>query len=390
MRRYDLNHIDPMKKRILLFALAIPLIAAPILLVVASASSGPSLLRIASPESTSPTADDAVPRVFVQESEYDFGVMDPLQSASHAFVIRNQGDGPLRLRRGSTTCKCTLSEVDTRLIPPGGSGEVVLTWNTGRKHQRYDHSATVLTNDPERPELQLHVRGVVRADLRAEPETLVLMRVEPNQPSRVSGLVYTQLPAPFEIVHASCTLDGSSVSFEPASPAALEDLAATGGRQIHVELPTGLDSGQVDGMVQLTVRREGQETDETVEIPLVAQVLRRLAVYGPAVDETGTVDLGRLRPGQGAKHRLLLKVRDEQPEIIVRGIEVEPAFIQVKVTPYHTATSAAGLYHLDIEVPTDAPECVLLGPDAGLIRIEIDHPRIPDLSLNVQLLVKRL
>jgi hypothetical protein len=313
-----------MRKRILVLALAIPLLAAPFLLVMVSTASGPALLRIANLEPSPPTQEDPPPRVVVPEPEHEFGVMDPLQSASHAFALHNQGEGPLRLWRGSTTCKCTLSEIDKRVIPPGESGEVVLTWNTGRKHQRYDHSATVMTNDPERPELQLHVRGVVRADLRAEPEELILTRVEPNQPSRISGLVYTQLPKPFEIVHASCTLDGSSVSFEPASSAALEELAATGGYRIHVELPAGLSSGQVDGMVQLTARREGAETDETLEIPLVAKVLRRLAVYGPAVDETGTVDLGRLRPGQRAKHRLLLKVRDEQPEIVVRRSRSSP------------------------------------------------------------------
>jgi hypothetical protein len=62
----------------------------------------------------------------------------------------------------------------------------------------------------------------------------------------------------------------------------------------------------------------------------------------------------------------------------------------VQVTPYQTATSAAGLYHLDIEVPEDSPECVLLGPDTGLIHIDIDHPRIIELSLKIRLLVKRL
>jgi hypothetical protein len=380
-----------MKKPFVLLAILIPLLGVPLLLVVAATTSGPEFLRIANPDSHPSEAEHAsLPHIVVPEPEHDFGVMDPLQSASHVFVIHNRGEGPLRLWRGSTTCKCTLSEIDKRVIPPGESGEVVLTWNTGRKHQRYDHSATVMTNDPERPELRLHVRGVVRADLRADPEELILTRVEPNQPSRISGLVYTQLPKPFEIVQASCTLDGSTVLFEPASSVQLADLAATGGYRIDVELPAGLDSGQVDGMVQLTARREGEETKETLEIPLVAKVLRRLAVYGPAVDETGTVDLGRLRPGQGAKHRLLLKVRDEQPEIIVRGITVEPAFIQVQVTPYQTATSASGLYHLDIEVPTDSPDCVLLGPDTGSIRIDVDHPRITDLSLKIRLAIKKL
>jgi hypothetical protein len=381
-----------MKKRILFVAVAIFLLAVPLVLVVASTTAGPALRRIANwePQVSSPSApEERFPRAVVPEPVYDFGVMDPLQTATHAFVIHNHGAGPLRLRRGSTTCKCTLSEIDRRVIAPGESAEVALSWNTGRKYERYDHRATVLTNDPQQPELQLRIRGVVRADLRAEPQELILARVEPNKPSRISGIVYTQLTTPFEIVRACCTIDGSSVSFEPAAPSILADLAAIGGYRIDVELPAGLSSGRLGAMVQLTARREGDKHEETLEIPLVANVIRRLAVYGPGIDETGTVDLGRLKPGEGTKRRLVLKVRDELPEIGVRDIDVDPSFLRVDVTPYETATSTAGLYHLDIEVPADAPECVLLGSEPGSIRIDVDHPRIDDLSLYVRLLIQR-
>src|SRR5688572_22921904 len=78
-------------------------------------------------------AKTVTPQAVTDETEFDFGVMDPLTMGSHVFVIRNAGDAPLRLQAGPTSCKCTLSNVAQNEIPPGGSGEVRLEWNSGRK-----------------------------------------------------------------------------------------------------------------------------------------------------------------------------------------------------------------------------------------------------------------
>jgi len=380
-----------MNRRTILLTLAIPVLGAPLLLVLASHSPRRSTELRNSPAelAASPADVAAAPRAVVIEPEYNFGIMDPLQEASHAFAIRNDGAGPLELRLGSTTCKCTLSKISQRVIQPGESGEVVLTWNSGRKHPYYDHGATILTNDPTRPQLQLRVRGVVRVQLRAAPTEILLPRVEPDQPSAGSCLIYTQLKTPFQIVQVSCTLDGSQVSFQPATPAALAELEATSGYRVDVQLPAGLPQGQVQGMVQIAFQRDGEQTVETIEVPLIARVLRRLAIYGPAIDGTGTIDLGVVPQGQGAKQRLLMKVRDEEPLLSVREIVVQPSFVKVQITPYKTETTAAGLYHLDIELPPDAPECVYHGSQLGELRMGIDHPRIPDLTLKIRLAVKR-
>jgi hypothetical protein len=110
-------------------------------------------------------------------------------------------------------------------------------------------------------------------------------------------------------------------------------------------------------------------------------VIRRLAVYGPGIDDTGTVDMGILAPRQGRKRRLFMKLRDEQPEMVVERIETTPDFLQVSVTPYRADSRATGLYRLDIAIPADAPECGYRGTELGKIRLAIDHPRVEELTL---------
>src|SRR5690349_13929374 len=70
----------------------------------------------------------AGPRVEVPELHYDYGSMQRGTSKSHEFLIRNVGTAPLTLRAGTTTCKCTLSQVPTAPVPPGGSTKVKVEW----------------------------------------------------------------------------------------------------------------------------------------------------------------------------------------------------------------------------------------------------------------------
>src|SRR5262245_54569687 len=52
------------------------------------------------------------------ETEFDFGTQNPNSTARHDFTIRNTGTAPLKLRVGSTTCKCTVSDVKDKVVAP--------------------------------------------------------------------------------------------------------------------------------------------------------------------------------------------------------------------------------------------------------------------------------
>src|SRR5688500_8060497 len=69
------------------------------------------------------------PRVAVVNGEmHDFGKMDRNAKESHAFIIRNEGDAPLKLEKGETTCKCTVSDLKGNSLAPGEETEVLLEW----------------------------------------------------------------------------------------------------------------------------------------------------------------------------------------------------------------------------------------------------------------------
>jgi hypothetical protein len=119
-----------------------------------------------------------------------------------------------------------------------------------------------------------------------------------------------------------------------------------------------------------------------LELPISGRVLRRLAVYGDGLQDNGVVDLGVHPPGHPWRHRLLLKVRDQEADLRLTRVQTQPAFVQVSLAPYGTE-SGARLYHLDLSIPADAPECIYRGAQLGQLELAFDHPRIKDLRLEL-------
>lgn len=120
------------------------------------------------------------------------------------------------------------------------------------------------------------------------------------------------------------------------------------------------------------------------------RLAKRLAVYGAQIDEKGVVDFGVLPAGQGAKAKLLLRVRDEDPKIKVRAITVQPDFVKADVTPFvdSTGVAKAGLYHFNVEVPPSAPVCNHMGLHQAPVELKIDHPRISGVTIKLNFAVK--
>ena len=74
----------------------------------------------------------------------------------------------------------------------------------------------------------------------------------------------------------------------------------------------------------------------------------------------------------------------------LREIRVRPDFVKVAVRPYSGAAEGVkpGLYHFEIEVPQDAPECHHLGVHQGQVVVEFDHPRVQNVAVKLNFAVK--
>ncbi len=331
--------------------------------------------------------DEPTARAEAAETEYNFGLMDPLTMGSHAFVVRNTGDAPLKLQAGPTSCKCTLSDVSDQAIPPGGESRVTVQWNTGRKNKFYAHDATIYTNDPTRRRLTFAVRGTVRVQLAVDPPAAVFERIKPDQPAHQKILVYSQTWDDVELADLQSSLAGLTWEIEPADNETLAKYEAQSAYWIQLTTPGALPEGTFSEWLQFRVVPAGAP-DEAVEhqVAVSGKTLRRLAVYGPGIDAEGTVAFGAVSRAAGAKKRLLMKVRDPEAELAVNRIRTTPEFLSVRVVPGAEAATK-GLHYLELEVPPGAPRSDFLSGSPATILIEFEHPRIRQLELTAQFAV---
>lgn len=329
------------------------------------------------------------PRAVAEQTVYDFGTMNPLTVGEHRFTIRNEGAGALLLRSGGTTCKCTLAKLPTQPIAPGESAEVRLQWNTGRDPS-YDHGATILTNDPQRPRIELRVEGRVQVLCDAIPSEVTFPAQDPDCTSTARVEIYSRTWDRFEITGGSSNVMGVTWNAQPLASQRCQELSATCGYVVELTAPADLPKGEFQGVLQLNLlpESEGESLEPRVfEIEFSGQMHSRLTVFGTSQGDADVIQLGTVSTGQSLHRRLVMRVRDRQlPTVDEIHIQTDPPHLEATVTRKESS-SVSGLYLLDLRVPAGAPAGAYTGVRQASVRIAVDHPRLEALQLPVEFAV---
>ena len=138
------------------------------------------------------------------ETTHDFGAVTLGSKGSHVFVIKNEGQGPLRVRTGKTSCsQCTVGGVSREDdIPPGESVDVTIKWEIKSPNEKFRQWAEVHTTDPDNKRIELSIEGRVDRPLRLTPEDVwVVGDLLPDVPTVVRGTLYS-------LILDEVTLDG--------------------------------------------------------------------------------------------------------------------------------------------------------------------------------------
>ena len=237
------------------------------------------------------------PRAEVPETEHTFGTIGTGSGGSYRFAIRNTGGGPLTLTRGSTSCSCTVSEFESaeggspdakKLVPPDEETFVTVQWKGKPPGGPFRQQATILTDDPRRPEVVFVVQGTVVPTWRAIPESIVLPRLTASASQRASATIFTYGEGRPELDHVSIDHPQAAQFFSlAATPLSAEEIAAepgaSGGFRIDVEIKPGLPLGRLRQMIAATFR-----LPEAViaEIPIEGNVGGDLVLAGPGWDSS--------------------------------------------------------------------------------------------------------
>ena len=344
-------------------------------------------------------ADREGPRVVVDREEHHFGGLDVNVAGRHEFVFSNAGKGPLVLSRGRSTCGCCTCVCSVRLpqeaIAPGESGKVALEWISKLYVGPFRQTATILTNDPRRGEVTLHVAGRFKGPVGVVPSQLRFSRVPPDQPATAKLRLHSYLIKPLEIVGYELadphTAEHFEVAWEPLTLGQLEEEPeARGGYMLRVTVRPGLPQG---AFRQRIVINTSSESAPTVEIPVEGVVAGDVSIVGRGWNSrTGTLAMGTVRSRQGAVWSLIILVRGRRAkDVKFELVRIVPDLLEVELgATTYIAASALSQTRLTIRIPPGSPPATHLGSDQGEpghLTLRTNHPEAPELRLLVRFAV---
>ena len=83
------------------------------------------------------------------ESEFDFGTVDDGEKVNHNYKFTNTGSEPLIISNAKGSCGCTVPSWPKEPIPPGGTGEIQVQFDSKNKKGRQTKRVTITANtDP--------------------------------------------------------------------------------------------------------------------------------------------------------------------------------------------------------------------------------------------------
>ncbi len=115
------------------------------------------------PVNPQPAAQTAgVPRLEVSTNVWDFGEKWAGEKAETVITLTNVGDAPLKIDKVKSSCGCTVAKVTKKLLQPGESEGVKVTYSTKKRTAKVTQKIRVHTNDPANPVTVIEVKGRVR------------------------------------------------------------------------------------------------------------------------------------------------------------------------------------------------------------------------------------
>lgn len=344
------------------------------------------------------------PKAVFVDMEHDFGMMRMLESGSHVFVVRNEGEAPLVLKTGETSCQCTIGELSENIVAPGESTNIELKWTVKKPAPRFQHSADIWTNDPDNLSVPLMISGFIGRDVMVLPEgSWSFGTLDTINDVSFEGLIVSQTFAEMKLVEASIDSEDFSVEIEKmdqeeidrryrnseftdSTMASGEPPRPVSGYLLTVkpirEIPVGLFSERLEFTVKLNDSapevKEGFEVTGTRAGPFDFLPLPGCRWNKQLM----LMSAGIFNADEGKKMGLILVVRGGEEQLQVSDTTADPDWIKVS-TELMDKVGNASRVKIHVEFPPGCPRVVRRVQNLASISLKTNHPDARDIKLKL-------
>jgi hypothetical protein len=255
--------------------------------------------------------------------------------------------------------------VTARSIPPGGRGEIEVTFNGLGRPGHQEKTVTVLSNDPQTQSLILTIRAMVLTQLGVEPKIADLKTVPWDGEAAVTLELLMRDRAAVRIERIEST--------SPALSGRLVTEPGEGGKELPIRLEVQLRPGLPPGKIRerLTLHTTSQVVPR-LEVPVTGTVL------GDFQAEPASLTFLSLREADAGRRSLEVKVTATgEARLRITRLEDTTGFLETAIEEVSPARE------FRVKVTPRAGQGGFPPRFSGKLRIHTDSPRQPILELPV-------
>ncbi len=346
------------------------------------------------PEGSSPVGDTGRAVAEVPETTFNFGKMERGATMSHAFKIRNVGDQPLHVSVASTTCKCTVGDLEKNEIPPNEETDVLLEWTAKTTAGPFRHGATLSTTDPKNSRIELTVEGDVVESSSIIPAELMFGNVMVGETGDAYVYVSSNLQQDVQVLDYKFSDEELAEQFDvqitPVDQGELPHPEAVGGVKVTATYQGGTTIGQFLGWLEL---KTNLETAPKLSVLVSGSIVGDISIFGPGwIPKQGLLRLGSVRSSVGKRVRLNLAIRGDLAQSTeLEVVESDPP--ELKATLGESRLINDQMVHLPlvVELPGGTPPMVRVGEPASTdakIVLKSNNPKASEIQLRVHFTVE--
>ncbi len=334
------------------------------------------------------------PKVVVAEKDFEFDVMASGSTKKHKFIVKNEGEAPLNLKLKSTSCSCTVGELDKDSIEPGEEGEVELEWTPTAAEAEFHKYAEICTNDPKNPLITLSVKGRVEELLKSSPSPLSglkLNKVTRDRKVNLTVELYSGVLEKFNITGVKPSSPDIKTKIEPFTEEDLKVEGAKSGYRVLVEFdPKNLKVGPIqESILVQTDVEEAKEWSFPMRGFFTGSILAM--PYIPEGEENPKhrwryedlqVHLGDISAANGAKGWCRMSLVDipKDLDLKITGVESSMEAVTASTEELSSPTEGEKLFAVTIEVKPG----VEIGNHKATVTLKSNHPDAPEIQFTLQ------
>ena len=350
------------------------------------------------PPSAPPYPKAAIP---MDKRIHNFGAMMSGTEGKHEFKIRNDGDYPLQLVQGKSSCACTVSGLSDDKLQKGDTATITLKWTPKQFGGKFRQTVAIYTNDPDpaNATITLVVEGEIVTLLSIHPEGgWITGPIAGGKSKTIHGMVFSRVRDKFEISNIGFDDKELDVKKTAMSKEELATHKAKSGFKISVTVKSKQSVGSFEEILNFKTDLKG-----VPEVPiLVAGSRTGPILLRPDAGTTWSTDAMRMFLKQfpvsdGASGSLVLYVSGlgENEELKVTDMKADPSFLQVKLVPVNRSqpvSKAPGgaqpvrkkAYRLSVTVPRDIEPTTRMGRNAAIVTLMLSHKQIHSFRFAVE------